>query len=360
MSRLVRVVTITAVIGVLAAVTSACSHESKKATKAPPKRATTTTEMTTTTVAAPVAFAPLTGLGVDAEGALRLIRPALAVKIDNSPQAMPQAGLNRADLVVEIKVEGISRLMSVTHSNDVDEIGPVRSARLSDPDILALLGRPLFGWSGANDGVKSAVRSRPWIVNVNWDAVNRGAYRRRSDRPAPHNLYTSSKALYAYAQPDQLTATPVFGFLGTGESLVGGVAAPGVRLNVGTTPSAWVWDPDRHWMRSQYGRQHDSEGDGQVTATSVVIMEIRYSGGSKAPVAQTTGSGPVIVLANGTAIAGTWSRGSVSEPLVLTAAAGQPIRLQPGRIWLELTSGATAQILSESEAAALPKSSAAR
>ncbi len=350
-----------AAAGVLLAL-PACSNDAKAAkrvaatTTTTSTTSTTSTTTTTTTIPVPVAVAPLTGLGVDAAGAPRLFRPALAVKIDNSADAMPQSALNLADLVFEIKVEGISRLMVVLHSNDAEVLGPIRSARYSDPNILALLGQPLFGWSGANDGVVSEVLSSPWIHNVNWDRVKNSDYRRRSDRGAPHNLYTSSATLYGYATADQGVPPAQFEYLAPGASNTGALPIAGVKLSVGDTPSAWAWDSEAGWKRWQYNRRHNDETLGQVTAANVVILETTYSGGSKTPTAVTVGSGRVAVCTGGTIINGTWSRKSISDRLTLTGADGQPIRLTPGRTWVELTSGSTVQVLSTDAVAILNSS----
>ena len=70
--------------------------------------------------------------------------------------------------------------MAVFHTNEAGKIGPTRSARYSDPPILAMFGTPLFGWSGANKGVTRAVESSPWINNVNWNAHPKDYARDRS------------------------------------------------------------------------------------------------------------------------------------------------------------------------------------
>jgi hypothetical protein len=49
-----------------------------------------------------------------------------------------------------------------------------------------------------------------------------------------------------------------------------------------------------------------------------------------------TGTGPVVVMRNGVAITGTWSRASLTQPATLTAANGAPLTLQPGESWVEL------------------------
>src|SRR5215207_1177401 len=125
--------------------------------------ATTEASGSDTTVPA-VPTAPLTGR-TDIDPAL-LGRPALVVKIDNHPDAPPQRGLNQADVVYEEVVEGLTRFAAVFHSQDtpsspddpdVAAVGPVRSARTSDIDIVAGLSRPLLVWSGGNLGVQRAI-----------------------------------------------------------------------------------------------------------------------------------------------------------------------------------------------------------
>jgi hypothetical protein len=115
---------------------------------------TTTVAPSTTTVVGPPA--PLTGLPGDPSLATK---PVLIVKIDNHPEARPQAGLNQADIVYEEIVEGITRFAAVFQSTDAAPVGPIRSARTTDLNIFAAYGRPLIAWSGGNacgEGRRSA------------------------------------------------------------------------------------------------------------------------------------------------------------------------------------------------------------
>ena len=146
-----------------------------------------TTSTTTTTKPLPVW--PLTGLP-DAK-ASGPAHPAIVVKMDNSPDARPQTGINEADVVYELLVEGITRYALVFHSNLVDPVGPVRSARSSDIDLVADLSTPLFSWSGANGGVigeVAAAARKGILIDASYDAAA-PAYYRSNDRQAPHNLY---------------------------------------------------------------------------------------------------------------------------------------------------------------------------
>lgn len=354
---LLRVAVLALVAALLAL--AACSGDEKKASPSTTRRTTTTTSTstttTTTTAPPPSATAPLTGLPAS-DSSVDLRRPALAVKIDNSPEAMPQEGINQADVVFEIMVEGISRLMAVFHSVDAGEIGPTRSARYSDPPILALLGKPLFGWSGAAGGVEKDVYNSSWIVNVNWDRVKNSDYYRKKGRAAPHNLYTSTRTLYSYAEPDQPPPLPLFPYLGAGESNAGGSPLAGMQMKVGDTPSAWAWDAaGNHWVRWQYGKRDLTDAGPQADAQNVVILEIKYKGSRMAPIAVLDGQGTAIVMSGGQAYRGTWSRQDQLHPVVLTGADNLPMKLAPGRTWVELTNGSTASPLSPEAVAALPK-----
>ena len=76
--------------------------------------------------------------------------PILAVKIDDTAPAHPQAGLEDADIVYIEQVEGgLTRLAAIFSSKIPPVIGPVRSARISDLDILQQFGRVAFAYSGA-------------------------------------------------------------------------------------------------------------------------------------------------------------------------------------------------------------------
>lgn len=74
----------------------------------------------------------------------------LAVKIDDTNSAHPQIGLEDADVVYIEQVEGgLTRLAAIFSSAIPVRIGPVRSARISDIDILSQYGRVAFAYSGA-------------------------------------------------------------------------------------------------------------------------------------------------------------------------------------------------------------------
>ena len=157
--------------------------------------ATTLAEPTTTTTTLPPIVAPLTGLPVDAE----ITRPALVVKIDNHPKARPQWGLNQADIVFEENVEMLTRFAAVFHTNGSDPVGPIRSGRKQDVDLLESFNSPLFAWSGGNSEVTKLIRASTMIDLSHSSANQEGGYRREGSRSAPHNLLADTSKLWTLA-----------------------------------------------------------------------------------------------------------------------------------------------------------------
>jgi hypothetical protein len=287
-----------------------------------------------------VTVAPLTGLTGDFDG--RLERPALFVKIDNVEQARPQVGLAEADIVFEEQVEGdLTRLAAVFHSTDAPEIGPVRSLRTTDIELVTLFGRPLVASSGGNDSVMGQIRDTD-VVEIGHPVAGE-AYERADDRSAPHNLMTSTAALYDVAPESPPPPAPLFSYLAEGDPLPDeATPVEGVTVRFGGAEVArFTWDADDGtWARDQRGSP-DVDADGrQLAPTNVVVAEIDYdtSGdlGRSVPHGLVTGQGRAVVLTQGHAIEGTWSRATLADPLQLVGVDGEAIALTPGQTFVEL------------------------
>lgn len=322
------------------------------ATTAAPSSTTTSTSVTDNTTSTVATSTTSIGAGLDPltgrpdEQASVLNRPALVVKINNHPDAWPQTGLNQADIVFEELVEGISRFAVVFHSQDSSPVGSIRSARTSDINIMALLGRPLLAWSGGNSGVVSAVRKANLVdVGYSFHSVE-GGYFRTTDRKAPHNLYADTTKLFALAKADQGPPPAVFKFR-SATDILPATAKPvtGVKLSFEGIQTQFVWDvATSTWKRSEalVGRAQkphvDSKGV-QVAPQNVVVMFCQYRtspADAHSPEAQTTGTGVLWVFTGGQVIEGAWLRKTVKDPLTLTDSAGAPIALTPGQTWVEL------------------------
>src|SRR3982074_2323789 len=138
-------------------------------------------------------------------------RPALAIKVETSPESRPPTGLDAADIVYEEPVEGgITRFAVVYQCRDAARVEPVRSARLADIDILAQFGKPLFADAGGSPPTEAALAAAAkagTLVRVGSFGPSGGAYHRD---PARHNdehsLYTSTQELYSRPEARGLPA----------------------------------------------------------------------------------------------------------------------------------------------------------
>lgn len=265
-------------------------------------------------------------------------RPALAVKIDNHRAARPQVGLDQADIVFEMRAEGVTRFMAVFHSETPNPVGPVRSSRTSDFDLLGGLDNPLYASSGGNDYVAGQLRSLP-IMEVT--AISQtGVYFRDGSRSAPHNLFADSADLFALADADAAPPAPWFSYRDEGEGAEGGTAATGpVTVSYRDSPVVThTWDEDRGgWLRTQDNRPHTAVTGEQLAPENVVILittYVRSSADAASPELVSVGQGQAIVLTDGRIIEGTWNRPTVDDKPVVIDDAGQVIELTPGRTWV--------------------------
>jgi hypothetical protein len=279
--------------------------------------------------------AALTGLPADSE---ITSRAALAVKIDNAPSGQPQWNLADADLVFEEIVEGVTRFIAVFQTNMPDRIGPVRSARTSDIDILASLNRPILAWSGGNPGVTFAVRGAHmygWFSNLSAQAS--GCYWRSGTRRAPHNLMLDpecARQSATLAGP----ARPVFEY--STAASISGEKESQFTIELAGLDVTWVWDaPSGRYLRRQRGDWHVDADGTQVGAENVVVLHIDYGRSDadpRSPEAVTIGSGPAVLHRGGRAVSGTWSRADRFAGFTLLADDGSALRLAPGTTFVEL------------------------
>jgi len=302
---------------------------------------------------------PLTGEPLEDPSILE--RPALAVKIGTSSVGRPQSGINQADVLIEVRVETITRLMAVFHSQDAISLGPVRSARSSDPDILSNFGQPVFGHSGANPGVLRQVsqgQSRGQLYDLRWDNLP-ADYWRVGDRVAPFNLYTATSAIWDNAPGALAAPEPLFRYRSEGEALPAGAGpVPGVEIRyLGGTIVQFVWDRESGgWLRWQDDTPHldmARHPDGtpnpdvapvQVAPANLVVLQTRYTGSaacSYCPEAITVDpeGGVALVFTGGHLIRGRWSRPSADRPWQVTDNEGNPVRLAAGQTFIALPGG---------------------
>lgn len=144
-------------------------------------------------------------------------KPVLAVKIENTHAGKPQMGLRSADIVFVEQVEGgLTRLMAIFSSKLPAQVGPVRSARISDLHILPMFGKPALAYSGVQTKMIPYVQKAS-LFDVS-DSRVPAAYTRAAGRVAPYNLVGSPRKLLAKAP--QATRAHDIGFVFSDEPLL--------------------------------------------------------------------------------------------------------------------------------------------
>jgi len=263
----------------------------------------------------------------------------LAVKIDNIVYARPQTGLTRADLVYVLPVEGgLSRFLAVYSSNYPSVIGPVRSAREDDLELLRQFGRPAFAYSGATAALLPYIHRTARIVDL-YDGIASGYYRDNS-RTAPYNLYARTRQLLHQA-PRASTARDIgFRF---GPPPAGGKVTRSASVSYPAASFRFTWSPAKdRWLVSVDGRQAVTTGGKRLSPATVVIQytNVRTSRfleyGKRPPYAETTGSGTALVLRDGKAWTAHWSRPKANGGTTFTTAGGRPMTFAPGQVWVVL------------------------
>lgn len=295
--------------------------------------ATTTTEAATTTTEAPAPVYPLTGL--PATDPFIAARPAVVVKVGNY-DAHPQRGTNRADIVYEELInDHISRFAMVFHSQDAQQVGPMRSGRLQDVNLLGSLNKPILAWSGGNRTVTAEIDASD-LVDLSQSRCQGSCYRSNVDK-APYNLFVDVDRVWKLNLPDAGTPPQQFQYRKDGEAPAG-TPANGVAVTMDAYDIQWHWNAATGlYERMQNGKPDKDAGGEQVTTNNIVVLQMVYAPGiSGSPDAQSIGSGETWVFTGGNMVHGTWTRSTREAPFTLVADDGSPILLTPGRTFIEL------------------------
>lgn len=281
------------------------------------------------------ALAPLRGTDVDGE----LDHPALAAKIDNHPAARPQIGLERADLVIEELVEGgLTRYVAVWHSDVPDEIGPVRSIRPMDPDIVSPFGG-LIAYSGGQPQFVRMMEDAPVVNVVHGAPGTEGLFSRTADKAAPHNVILRAADLVA--QHADLAA-PAMQFAYATDDAPATAAASGEptsRLDLvfshASGPS-WSWDAAASvFLRAQDGEADTDPSGAQLSAVNIVTLRVPVTPG-EVPETELIGEGEALVSTGGGTVPVRWVKRSATDPIRIVDAVGVDVRLAAGGTWIEL------------------------
>lgn len=272
-------------------------------------------------------LSPLTGLPGEPG-------PVLAVKIDNAPPARPHTGVEAADLVYVEEVEaGLSRLVAVFSGQLPDRVGPVRSARESDLELLRQFDEPALAFSGAQGGLLPLIDRAPLHARPPGAAPD--AYARDPGRAAPHNLYLDPAELLA-AAPEAGEVDDIG--LAFGEPPEGGSPVEEVEAGYASAGFAFRWDEAAgRWTVAMDGEETE------LTASTVVLQRVTVrpsdfgdGAGAVSPYTETVGSGGATVLRDGREWPARWSRPSERSGTEFETEDGEAFPFAPGQVWVVL------------------------
>jgi hypothetical protein len=260
------------------------------------------------------------------------IGPVVAVKVNNNGAGMPQSGLDQADLIYEELIEGgETRLCAIFSTKRPTQVGPIRSARETDIELLAQYGKIDLAFSGANKIMLGVVR-RANLVDARWDAVP-SAYVELHGRHAPYRVHVSIPKLLARTSPAMAKDIGLrFGSSHSPSSAARTVTIhwPGVTNTIRYNPATRRWTV-------YYGSRE------QVTVDNLVVqyVKIKQTGftdvvGNHTPLARTLGSGKVTVFRDGRAVDGRWHRQFMTSPTVMLDSRRQKLLLRPGTTFVML------------------------
>lgn len=266
----------------------------------------------------------------------------LAVKVDNVPAARPQSGLADADIVCTEQVEaGLSRILAVFASTIPATIGPVRSARESDIELLRQFGEPALAFSGVQHRLLPLLRKAPLRLLSPGELGD--GYERHADRSAPHNLYLRGRRAERAASGASAPRDIGFRF---GEAPEGGRDTARETVRYPAASFTFTWSKERRrWLVEMDGTpaRHGADGDRGPEPATVVIQYVtvrpsayRDSGGSVTPYTETVGSGRARVLRDGKAYEAHWSRPSAGGGTTFTTAQGHGLPFARGPVWVAL------------------------
>lgn len=272
--------------------------------------------------------------------------PVLVVKIDDTRPAHPQVGLKSADVVYIEQVEGgLTRLAAIYSSNIPEVIGPVRSARISDLELLSQFGKVAFAFSGAQQKLLPEIASAN-LVDVGANRYGPTFYANDQNRNAPYAMMLQGKKLMLDAlerNPD-IARSKGMGW-NFGESSDLGRKFSSVEIAWPASRYSARWSPsERRWLLN-FGELPNLDASGyQLGPENIVIQLVSITdsiykdkAGGVTPLTATLGQGRCFLLRDAKSTPCLWSRPEADAGTTFTDPQGEPIFFAPGRSWFALT-----------------------
>lgn len=296
---------------------------------------------------------PLTGLEVDDLDVLN--RRPFIVKVINAPaEVRPQAGLMSADMVWETLIAGgVTRFSAIYYSQDIDFVGPIRSARLSDFELIRMY-RATLVYSGMSTGTLTVFQNDNFLIPRAFGGTSPCPalcrYPEQSDK-LEWTLFGDTAAMREVAvEREKLTDyEPIYGMAFGEDAPDDGIDLNNIKLDYVATSIEWDYDADSGaWLRTQDGEPHiEALTMEQITADNVLILEEDHidqpfvsdgywGPGNYAYSLNFIGSGRAILMRDGVYYEGEWRRETAEDPLFYVDGDEEPLVFKPGNTFVQL------------------------
>lgn len=272
--------------------------------------------------------------------------PVLVVKIDDTTFARPQTGLELADIVYIEQVEGgLTRLAAVFSREIPPLIGPVRSARITDIDLLSHYGYVAFAYSGAQSRLRPVLAAAN-VKDIGAERLGADVYFNDPNRTTPYAMMLRAQEVMASLKNSRIpiAQSRSMGW-NFGEAPKSGTAISHVRMNWPAASYDADWSDDSgRWLLSNNGIKNFSTSGVQLSASTLVIQKVlvtpseyRDKVGGVTPLSQVIGSGNGYILRDGQYFPARWIRESADSGTRWIDSAGDEILFSPGPVWIALT-----------------------
>ena len=263
-----------------------------------------------------------------------------AVMFDNSKAARWQAGLSKASIVYEIRVESnITRYLGIFTTNEDVTVGPVRSARPYFVQTVAEYGATYAHFGGSTEGMDKI--SQLNISSINGLTHDGTVYYRTSHKIAPHNAYTSLHTLNERANDFDYPSTNTFNgfsFYPTAQSL-GGNPATQVTIDYGSNPTRYEYDESTQlYHRYKDSILHlDETTEEPLEVSNIIIQHVStaIAPNNVHKILGNVGNGTGYLVSHGEVIEITWSKDSETASTIFLDMDGNPITLNAGQTWIQ-------------------------
>jgi hypothetical protein len=269
----------------------------------------------------------------------------LAVKIDDSVAARPQIGLDKADIVYIEQVEGgLTRLAAIYSSEIPQLIGPIRSARITDLEILSQYGTVVFAYSGAQSKFLPVIRA----ANLHDYGAQRESpviYTRDPLRNSPTNMVLRADLLMEKVRKDGKTVSQSSPNEWTfGDKPEGGFPISQAKALWPAASYDFRWSaPENRWTIFNDDLPNLSAAGLAHSPSTILIQMVKIvpsiygdKFGGVTPHSLTIGSGTGYLLRDGEYFPARWSRVDGASGTIWTALDGTPLNFSRGQVWVAL------------------------